>query len=103
MLSGAGAGAFAAIITNPLDVAKTLLNTRSQRLDVTGEKKIAGVLNALREIYSKSGVRGYMRGVTARVSYQMPSTAVCWSVYELFKHVLGMTDNHSNSQSNSLD
>ena len=86
--SGAGAGAVAATITNPLDVAKTLLNTRMQRLGATDDKKIVGVANALREIYSTSGMRGYFKGVSARICYQMPSTAVCWSVYEFFKHIL---------------
>ena len=90
MLSGAGAGAFASALTNPLDVAKTLLNTRTQSREVTGEKRISGMIRALAEIYCTYGVRGYFKGVTARVLYQMPSTAICWSVYEFFKHILGL-------------
>lgn len=87
MLSGAGAGAMASVMTNPLDVAKTLLNTRAQ---FKGEQRIVGMLNAMVAIYKTSGVRGYYRGVTARMLYQMPSTAICWSVYEFFKHALGI-------------
>ena len=90
MLSGAGAGAIASAITNPLDVAKTLLNTRTQYKELAGERRISGMLNALITIYKTSGVRGYYKGVTARILYQMPSTAICWSVYEFFKHALGM-------------
>ncbi len=88
MLSGAGAGAFAAVVTTPLDVAKTLLNTREQRLDLQKERQIHGMLNAIKTIYKTTGMKGYFRGVTARVVYQMPSTAICWSVYEFFKHIL---------------
>lgn len=87
MLSGAGAGAMASALTNPLDVAKTLLNTRAQ---LKGEHRITGVLNALGTIYKSNGLRGYFKGVTARMLYQMPSTAICWSVYEFFKHALGI-------------
>ena len=92
MLSGAGAGAIASALTNPLDVAKTLLNTHMQYKELTSEQRISGMLNALVTIYKTHGVRGYFRGVTARVLYQMPSTAICWSVYEFFKHALGMKE-----------
>lgn len=90
MVSGAGAGAFASVITNPLDVAKTLLNTHSQHKQLASEQRIAGMVNAMVTIYKTNGVSGYYKGVTARILYQMPSTAICWSVYEFFKHVLGM-------------
>ena len=80
----------AAFITNPLDVAKTLLNTRTQHRMLSSEKKITGMLSAVVAIFRTVGMKGYFRGVTARVFYQMPSTAICWSVYEFFKHVLGM-------------
>lgn len=90
MVSGAGAGAFASVITNPLDVAKTLLNTHSQHKQLASEQRIGGMVNAMVTIYKTNGVRGYYKGVTARILYQMPSTAICWSVYEFFKHALGM-------------
>lgn len=95
MISGAGAGAIASTLTNPLDVAKTLLNTRSQHRQLTSEQRVVGVLNAMVTIYRTSGVWGYYRGVTARMLYQMPSTAICWSVYEFFKHALGMKSQDS--------
>ena len=90
MLSGAGAGALAAAITTPLDVAKTLLNTHEQRHSISKEQRIRGMLSALVKIYQVKGVSGYFRGITARVVYQVPSTAICWSVYEFFKHSLGL-------------
>lgn len=95
MLSGAGAGAFASAITNPLDVAKTLLNTRTQHKLLANEQRISGVVNAMITIYKSHGVMGYYKGVTARILYQMPSTAICWSVYEFFKYSLGMKSHNS--------
>ncbi len=88
MLSGAGAGAFAAAVTTPLDVAKTLLNTREQPISLNKQRQIHGMFHAMKTIYLTNGVKGYFRGVTARIVYQMPSTAICWSVYEFFKHAL---------------
>jgi len=92
MISGAGAGAGAAAITTPLDVAKTLLNTQEQKKTLNREQRIRGMANALIKIYKINGVPGYFKGVTARIVYQMPSTAICWSVYEFFKHTLILKD-----------
>uniref|UniRef100_A0A8C7XQV3 Solute carrier family 25 member 28 n=1 Tax=Oryzias sinensis TaxID=183150 RepID=A0A8C7XQV3_9TELE len=62
VVSGALAGAVAAAATTPLDVCKTLLNTQE--------------------------AAGGAVGAAARIIYQMPSTAISWSVYEFFKYVL---------------
>ena len=35
------------------------------------------------------------QGLTARVLYQAPSTAVAWSVYEFFKYWLRLNDQSS--------
>lgn len=80
MVSGALAGGIAAAITTPLDVCKTLLNTQSE-----GKLKVRGLLNALRTVHSYGGFLGFFKGISARVIYQMPSTAICWSTYEFFK------------------
>lgn len=101
MVSGAGAGAVASVITNPLDVAKTLLNTRSQHRQLANEQRVSGMVNALVTIYKTSGVRGYYRGVSARILYQMPSTAICWSVYEFFKHTFGLKSQECSTPSSS--
>lgn len=35
-----------------------------------------------------AGPRGFFKGITARVLYSMPATAICWSTYEFFKFYL---------------
>jgi len=93
MISGALAGAIAAAITTPLDVCKTLLNTQeTTALNSLGQSQISGLSHAFRTVYRLGGVRGYFQGVTARVLYQMPSTAICWSVYEFFKYAIKRKD-----------
>lgn len=37
-------------------------------------------------------MRGFFKGLQARVLYQMPATAVCWSTYEFFKYLLNRTE-----------
>uniref|UniRef100_A0A8C5QI05 Solute carrier family 25 member 28 n=1 Tax=Leptobrachium leishanense TaxID=445787 RepID=A0A8C5QI05_9ANUR len=90
MVSGACAGAVAAAVTTPLDVCKTLLNTQESMalnsLNTSGH--ITGMANAFRTVYQVGGVAAYFRGVQARVIYQVPSTAISWSVYEFFKYII---------------
>eukprot|EP00914_Ancora_sagittata_P010549 GHVO01020456.1.p1 GENE.GHVO01020456.1~~GHVO01020456.1.p1 ORF type:complete len:314 (-),score=23.27 GHVO01020456.1:585-1526(-) len=84
-ISGALAGAFAAAATTPLDVCKTLLNTQEKCAVSQPGASVDGLVQAFRTVYQYQGMRGYFRGVSARIIYQMPSTAISWLVYEFFK------------------
>ena len=84
MVSGAVAGAVAAAITTPLDVCKTFLNTNPNQ----GKESGTGLMHSIRTVYKLGGASGFFRGMNARVLYQMPSTAICWSMYEFFKYFL---------------
>ncbi|XP_035572883.1 mitoferrin-1 isoform X3 [Canis lupus baileyi] len=90
IISGGLAGALAAAATTPLDVCKTLLNTQENMAlnlaNISG--RLSGMANAFRMVYQLNGLSGYFKGIQARVIYQMPSTAISWSVYEFFKYFL---------------
>ncbi|NXD60611.1 MFRN1 protein, partial [Corvus moneduloides] len=90
IVAGAVAGAVAAAATTPLDVCKTLLNTQENTalssLNIRGH--LSGMANAFSTVYQLGGLPGFFKGVQARVIYQMPSTAIAWSVYEFFKYFL---------------
>ncbi|XP_058715346.1 mitoferrin-1 isoform X2 [Poecile atricapillus] len=90
IVAGAVAGAVAAAATTPLDVCKTLLNTQENTalssLNIRGH--LSGMANAFGTVYQLGGLPGFFKGVQARVIYQMPSTAISWSVYEFFKYFL---------------
>ncbi|CAI5681336.1 unnamed protein product [Oreochromis niloticus] len=104
VVSGALAGALAAAATTPLDVCKTLLNTQEARAihvvqaeaatgagavaSASGSRQISGLGEAFRTVYRMGGVPAFFKGVQARVIYQMPSTAISWSVYEFFKYII---------------
>ncbi|KAM8794648.1 mitoferrin-1 [Eudromia elegans] len=90
VVAGAAAGAVAAAATTPLDVCKTLLNTQESTAlssaNIRGH--LSGMANAFGAVYRLGGLPGFFKGVQARVIYQMPSTAIAWSVYEFFKYFL---------------
>ena len=88
MLSGGMAGAVASAVTTPFDVIKTLLNT--QQKNALSDKSSAhrGMIEAAHTVYQLRGPLGFFSGTTARVIYQIPSTAIAWSVYESFKFLI---------------
>lgn len=108
MLSGALAGAIAAAVTTPLDVCKTLLNTQESMAlgslssgqgsgqGQAAHRHISGLAHAFRTVYRLGGLKGFFKGVQARIIYQMPSTAISWSVYEFFKY--GLTKHQHNKR-----
>uniref|UniRef100_A0A1A9Z9K8 Mitoferrin n=1 Tax=Glossina pallidipes TaxID=7398 RepID=A0A1A9Z9K8_GLOPL len=81
VIAGGAAGACAAAVTTPLDVVKTLLNTQETGL-------VKGMIEAMKKIYIMAGPKGFFKGLSARVLYSMPATAICWSTYEFFKFYL---------------
>lgn len=88
-LAGGVAGAVAAAVTTPLDVVKTFLQTRramgSETLEVRSTKTFQG---AVKIIYREDGARGFFRGLRPRIVANMPSTAICWTSYEMAKFYL---------------
>lgn len=70
-ITGAAAGAIAAAATTPLDVCKTVLNTQQ-------DVKVQGMMDAIKQIYRHGGMKGFFRGLRARVLFQAPATAICW-------------------------
>jgi len=85
--AGGLAGAVAAAVTTPLDVCKTLLQTRGTSDDPT-IRNARGMADAARIILEKQGVAGFTRGLAPRVLTNMPSNALCWLSYEGFRFLL---------------
>ncbi|KAF8584021.1 mitochondrial carrier [Ramaria rubella] len=84
VVAGGLAGGVAAGVTTPLDVAKTLLQTRGNSQDAE-IRQARGMVDAFRIIWQRDGLRGFMRGLSPRVLTFMPSNALCWLSYEFFK------------------
>ena len=83
MISGAGAGAVAAAVTTPLDVVKTMLQTRGTSHDPE-IRNVRGITDAFKVIWARDGLKGFSRGLSPRVMTNVPSSALCWLSYEFF-------------------
>jgi len=75
--AGAMAGGVAAGLTTPLDVIKTLLQTRGTAQDAE-LRNLNGLVQAARIIKRRDGYRGFFKGLKPRIVTTMPSTAICW-------------------------
>lgn len=83
-VAGGVAGGFAAALTTPMDVIKTMLQTRGTATDPE-LRTVNGFSAGCRLLVRREGFRGFFKGVGPRVVTTMPSTAICWSAYEASK------------------
>ncbi|EEB07385.1 iron ion transporter [Schizosaccharomyces japonicus yFS275] len=86
IVSGGVSGALAAAITTPLDVVKTLLQTRGSS-SVAEVRSCRGLKEAIAIIHRLGGFRAFFKGIRPRVIVSMPATAVSWASYEFGKEV----------------
>ena len=84
IVSGGVAGGIAGLISTPLDVVKTRLQTQ---IVENGSKRLHAK-QMIMKIYQEEGIHGFTRGGIARFMLFMPSAAICWTVYEALKRVL---------------
>lgn len=77
--AGGIAGGIASVITHPLDVAKTALQTGA------GGEQLKGLKSAISYIYNKAGPLGFLRGIGARTIQNVMATSISWAAYESFK------------------
>ncbi|KAG0186817.1 Fe(2+) transporter [Apophysomyces sp. BC1034] len=91
VVAGALAGMVASSVTIPLDVIKTLLQTRGSSTDPR-IRNASGFWDAAKIIGERYGYQGFFRGFKPRILTHMPSTAVSWTVYEYFKWFLSNDD-----------
>jgi len=84
-VAGGGAGTVAAALTNPLDVAKTRLQTQGES---EGGKRYSGMINTVTTIWKDEGAKGFTRGIGPRMLFHSMSAALCWVVYEFAKNAL---------------
>ena len=83
-VAGAVAGGFASALTTPMDVIKTMLQTRGSATDAE-LRTVNGFMAGCKLLLRREGMRGFFKGVGPRVLTTMPSTAICWSAYEASK------------------
>jgi solute carrier family 25 iron transporter 28/37 len=97
-IAGGLAGAVAAGITTPLDVIKTLLQTRGLAED-SEIRSAKGLFNAAAIIKRQFGWKGFLRGMRPRIISTMPSTAICWYVASALEIACSRPTNRSSRTS----
>lgn len=86
-VSGAIAGGIAAALTNPLDCIKTALQTRGISTNES-LRSVNGFVSAARALHKQGGLSAFSRGWKPRIIFNVPSTAISWTAYEMAKEVL---------------
>jgi len=84
LIAGACAAACSVILTMPMDVIKTRLQTQGS----LAYKKYNGIYHCFRTILSEEGIKGFKHGLAPRLVYLVPSGALTFSLYEAFKRVI---------------
>ncbi|KAL3622742.1 hypothetical protein CASFOL_033350 [Castilleja foliolosa] len=94
-ISGAAAGALAAVVTTPLDVVKTQLQCQG----VCGRDRFlsSSIVDVIRIIKKKDGYSGLMRGWIPRMLFHAPAAAICWSTYEAIKSFFQQLNGENNN------
>lgn len=89
MVAGGLAGGLAAALTTPLDVIKTLLQTRGSAKD-NELRHAKGMFDAAAIIKRQHGYGGFFRGLQPRILTTVPSTAICWYVDSFMSFMMRM-------------
>ncbi|KAI9919695.1 hypothetical protein PsorP6_017724 [Peronosclerospora sorghi] len=83
---GSVAGGVAALLTNPLDVVTVRLMTQGT------SRRYTGVGDCFVQSVRTDGLRVLWRGASCRMVSIMPTTGICFGVYETIKHTFFQGD-----------
>eukprot|EP00160_Parvularia_atlantis_P001471 Unigene11173_Nuclearia_a/m.34186 Unigene11173_Nuclearia_a/g.34186 ORF Unigene11173_Nuclearia_a/g.34186 Unigene11173_Nuclearia_a/m.34186 type:complete len:346 (+) Unigene11173_Nuclearia_a:37-1074(+) len=102
LVAGAGAGVAASVLTIPVDAVKTRIQTdalvdRRTTTPAGGplrgadtSLRLSGIVPTARAIYGEDGWRGFYRGLPARLASVVPSSSITFTIYEVYKRLLGV-------------
>jgi solute carrier family 25 S-adenosylmethionine transporter 26 len=89
MVAGAAAGAITALLTTPLDVVNTRLQTQPLSSSAAASTEpFLGPMDAFARISREEGAAALMRGAGVRVVQYAPSALIFFSIYSASKRLL---------------
>ncbi|EDK44172.1 Fe(2+) transporter [Lodderomyces elongisporus] len=86
-VSGGIAGGIAAALTTPFDCIKTVLQTKGMSQN-PALREVTGFKSAAAALHKIGGTKAFWRGLKPRVIFNVPSTAISWTAYEMCKELL---------------
>jgi len=92
IVGGALAGGIAAAITCPMDVIKTRLQVESSSASSVSNQRYRNALDVIRRILKEEGIAAFGKGMTARILWIAPSTAITMASYEQLKLLFGLSN-----------
>lgn len=90
LLTGAAAGGLAGMITTPLDVVKTRMQTQNATSSI--QLNTHSVFASLRTIHACDGIRGLFSGIAPRFIWTSVQSSVMLLLYQVFLKTLSKTD-----------
>eukprot|EP00056_Hartaetosiga_gracilis_P000077 m.35745 g.35745 ORF g.35745 m.35745 type:complete len:304 (-) comp10042_c0_seq1:196-1107(-) len=90
LVCGGMAGAISQTVSYPLDVVRRRMQLDSHSHNTT--PRYRGIIHALRCIFAENGMRSVFRGLSINYIREIPQAGVAYTVYELFKRLLGVHD-----------
>ena len=98
LTAGAVAGCIATICVYPLDMVKTRLTVQ-----VDGEAKYKGIIDAFRVIYKEEGFLAFYKGLTASILGVIPFGGLQFMSYEILAYVWGKPRSELNGLENFIN
>lgn len=95
IVCGGASGMMAALLTHPIDVVKTRIQSQYNQEAASASKELKQSLtirNVVQSITREEGMRGLFRGLLPRVAKVAPSCAIMISSYEFFKTLYGVEE-----------
>ncbi|EMG49909.1 MRS4 Mitochondrial RNA-splicing protein MRS4 [Candida maltosa Xu316] len=86
-VSGGIAGGIAAALTTPFDCIKTVLQTKGISQN-SSFRHVTGFKSAAKALLQQGGATAFWKGLKPRVIFNIPSTAISWTAYEMCKELL---------------
>lgn len=82
MVAGGTAGGIGSILTSPMDVLKTRLQT--DKASVYG----GSIVHCARSVFEEGGPTAFLRGSVPRLMHKIPANGAFFVFYELFRRIL---------------
>jgi len=86
LIAGGISGAIGTILTIPIDVIKT--NLQTQDLLPKNQRRFHGIFSAIKYIVNTEGYRGLTKGLGTRLIHIVPSAGISFASYEYIKKAL---------------